>query len=410
MGTTKQWGFPGALGLLIAVACLVMGTGPHPVGPPETWEGRPPHHAYRVAPEGKQIAGSTSYYEPQQVRHAYGFDQLSNDGTGQIIGIVDAYDAPSVASDLQTFITNFGLQGMHGLPGTGTCTVTGGPHPCFQKVYAQGVKPKTDGGWALEISLDVQWAHAMAPGADILLVEASNASFSYLMSAVDVAVSTGATVVSMSWGGSEFASESSYDFHFAKAGVTFTAASGDSGTGLLYPAVSPYVLAVGGTTLPLDLSGTLTAPETAWSGSGGGISAYEAEPGYQASLAIPSTGGKRGSPDVSYSADPSHGFLVYDSTPYHGGTGWWAVGGTSAGAPQWAALTALANQTRATSLSSSNLAPEYNAAPFGAYYRDITAGSNGNCAICTATPGYDFVTGLGSPKADTLVPYLITSP
>src|SRR5207247_1098068 len=123
---------------------------------------------------------------------------------------------------------------------------------------------RPDAGWALEISLDVQWAHAIAPGADILLVEASTNSFSNLLGAVDVAVARGAQVVSMSWGGSEFSSEASYDSHFNVTGVTFTAASGDSGNGVIYPAASPYVVAVGGTTLPLDSSGNLTGSEVAW--------------------------------------------------------------------------------------------------------------------------------------------------
>lgn len=156
-------------------------------------------------------------------------------------------------------------------------------------------------------------------------------------------------------------------------------------------------------------------PETAWSGSGGGISPYQAEPGYQSSYPIPETGGRRGVPDVSYDADPNTGFLVYDSTRYLGAAGWWAVGGTSAGAPQWAALTALADQLRLSALSSNNTSssPQYNAATGPAYaanYRDITTGSNGSCGSArTASTGYDFVTGLGSPVANALVPYLATS-
>src|SRR5262249_536782 len=249
------------------------------------------------------------------------------------------------------------------------------------KIYAQGSKPRANGGWALEISLDVQWAHAIAPGSDILLVEAKSNSFSNLLGAVDVAVQNGAHVVSMSWGGSEFSTESSYDFHFNRLGVSFTASAGDNGTGVLYPAVSPYVIAVGGTNLPLDSLGNLTGPETAWSGSGGGISAYEAEPGYQLSYPIPNTGGKRGVPDVAYNGDPSTGVAVYNSTPYNGQTGWFQVGGTSAGAPQWAALLALANEARALGpVSSSDLSnsPVYQAASGASYtanYRDLTSGS-----------------------------------
>jgi subtilase family serine protease len=143
--------------------------------------------------------------------------------------------------------------------------------------------------------------------------------------------------------------------------VTFVASSGDSGTGVIWPAASPYVVSVGGTTLPLDGAGNLTGSETAWSGSGGGISAYEVEPGYQASFPIPANGGKRGIPDVSYDADPNTGVSVYDPTNHQGQKGWFDVGGTSA--PQWAARVILADQGRAA-LSSSNPSnsPVYNAA------------------------------------------------
>lgn len=402
------------IGLAIALALTLLLPGvalaAQPLaGPPAGWEAHPP---FRV--HGKPTRGTPTGYSPAQIRRAYGFDALSSTGAGQVIGIVDAYDDPTVASDLATFIKQFGLASMHGLTSSDPCSVSAGPHPCFQKTYAQG-KPNPNGGWALEISLDVQWAHAIAPGADILLVEAKTASLSNLLGAVNVAVTGGAQAVSMSWGGSEFSSESSYDASFNRASVTFTAASGDSGAGTIWPAVSPYVVAVGGTTLPLDSSGNRTGAETTWSGSGGGISAYESEPGYQSSYPIPATGGKRGSPDVAYNADPATGFAVYDSTKYQGQSGWFQVGGTSAGSPQWAALIALANPGRSKgSLSSDNLtsSPEYDAATGNAYtsnYNDITLGTNGSCgSTCTAATGYDFVTGLGSPQASNLVPYLTT--
>ncbi len=396
--------------VLAAFLGVTVQTGFAAGGPPDTWRARPPIHVRRAA------TSAPTGYSPSQIRHAYGFDQVSRDGTGQIIAIVDAFDDPTVASDLQTFIKTFGLPGMKGLPNTPSCTVAAGPHPCFQKVYAQK-KPRTNGGWALEISLDVQWAHAIAPGADILLVEANDNSFSNLLGAVDVAVNMGAKVVSMSWGGSEFSFESLFDFHFNHAGVSFTAASGDSGTGVIYPAASPYVLAVGGSTLQLNPVNGEVLSETAWNGSGGGLSAAEAEPGYQSNYSIPFTGGRRGVPDVAYNADPNTGVPVFDSTPFNGQTGWFQVGGTSAGAPQWAALIALADQGRTTGLSTSSdltSSPEYSAAapPFSTLYAsnysDILSGTNGTCTICSAGPGYDFVTGLGSPHANNLVPYLQT--
>lgn len=343
-------------------------------------------------------------YSPAQIRHAYGFDQLAADGSGQVIGIVDASDDPTVASDLQAFIGQFGLRALNGLPGSPSCTVAAGPHPCFEKLVAYS-NPRVDPVWALEISLDVEWAHAIAPGADILLVESPHSTLSSMLRGVDAAVAHGARVVSMSWGTAEFAGETRDDSHFAVPGVVFVASSGDAGAGVMYPAASPSVLGVGGTTLSLDATGNLLAPETAWIGSSGGISAVEAEPGYQSAYPIPPTGGRRGVPDVSYDANPVTGVAVFNTT---GAAGWLSVGGTSLGAPQWSALVALADAGRRSSLSSAVLtdSPFYRAALASAY-RDITAGANGPCGtLCTAGPGYDFVTGLGSPLAGLLVPLL----
>jgi hypothetical protein len=329
-------------------------------------------------------------YSPAQMRHAYGFDQLANDGTGQTIAIVDAYDDPNITSDLNTFSSQFGL------PITTSGTFT------FTRAYAQGSQPTGSTSWGQEISLDVEWAHAIAPHANILLVEAASNSYANLMGAVDYAVNHGAHVVSMSWGSVEFSGESSYDSHFNVSGVTFLASSSDTGGRVIYPSASPYVVSVGGTHLPLDSSGNLTSAEAAWGSGGGGASLYEAEPGYQLGYGI-SLGG-RGTPDVSYNADPYTGVAVYDS---YGSYGWMVIGGTSAGAPQWAGLVALADQGRGTPLSSNNLTTslEYQAATGSVYtsdYRDITIGSNGY----SAGTGYDLATGVGSPLANNLVPYL----
>jgi subtilase family serine protease len=371
---------------------------------------------------------SAQGYSPSQIRSAYGFDLFNQSGVGQVVGIVDAFDDPTAASDLETFIMSFRIAQMYGLPGQTACTVAAGPHPCFQKVFAQN-NARTNDSWALEISLDVQWAHAIAPGADILLVESRDNRLGNLLGAVITAANDGAHAVSMSWGASEFLGENNYDSYFSHTGVTFVAASGDNGNGILWPAVAPDVVGAGGTTLPFicpsgqtscaPINGTANpSGEAAWSGSGGGISAYESEPGYQSGYAttnttygaaLATTGGKRGVPDVAFDADPNTGVSVYDSTPYNGQTGWWQVGGTSAAAPQWAGLIALADQMHATSLSSNNLAssPEYNAAATAVYttnYRDIASGSNGTCgSVCMAGTGYDFVTGLGSPQANNLV-------
>jgi subtilase family serine protease len=189
----------------------------------------------------------------------------------------------------------------------------------------------------------------------------------------------------MSWGGSEFSTETYYDSYFATPGIVFFASSGDNGAGVIWPSSSPNVVGVGGTTLNLDSSGAVTS-ETAWSGSGGGVSAYEAKPTYQTNYGV--TTARRAVPDVSYDADPNTGVLVYDSTPYQGSSGWWVVGGTSAGAPQWAAIQALG-----LSANNNNFYQDAASSAYASYFRDITSGSNGYAA----GPGYDLVTGLGSP-------------
>ena len=256
---------------------------------------------------------------PSQIRDAYGFDPGSQTGAGVTIAIVDAYNDPTIQSDLATFDSQY----MPGLPAA-NLTVA----------IPQGT-PRTDPGWALEISLDVEWAHAIAPGAKIVLVEAQTNSISNLLNAVDYAArptnlvgGAGAQVVSMSWGGSEFPSELGYDGHFNVPGVTFLASAGDR-AGAEWPAVSPNVIGVGGTTLQLNSDYTINS-ETAWSSSGGGFSRYEPPPSYQSGLNGGRGYSQRATPDVAYDADPNTGVAVYDSTSYSGLSGWFQVGGTSA--------------------------------------------------------------------------------
>ena len=357
---------------------------------------------------------------PASARHAYGFDRLSCSftlpwgstalcGSGQTIAIVDVYDDPAVESDLGVFDNQFGIP---------ACTMANG---CFAKAQPQGIPDSGNRGasttqdWALETSLDVEWAHAIAPGARILLVEAISASFTSTSNpladaAAYAAEQPGVHQVSMSFGGKEVSFEALYDKDFQALGVSFIASSGDSGNGIIYPAASPYVVGVGGTSLNLDSQGNVLN-ETSWNLSSGGISAYENQPSYQTQYGI-SSGGLRGVPDVSYLAGAPY-FPVYDTFGWRGLEGWIQVGGTSAGAPQWSALIAIVNSGRATPISSAPFGTDtilYNAATGSVYstnYRDITAGSNGNCgAICSARPGYDFVTGLGSPRANNLVPFL----
>lgn len=330
------------------------------------------------------LATSPGGYSVTQIRHAYGFDKLASTGMGQTIAIVDAYGSSTLQSDLNNFCGAMGI-----------ATTTLGIY------YPQGKPSKPNSGWALETALDVQWAHAVAPNAKIVVVIAKSASLTNLLGAVDYAVNNlGAKQVSMSWGASEFSGETSYDSHFNKPGVTFFAASGDNGAGVIWPAASPYVVAVGGTTLSLDSAGNKIS-ETAWSGSGGGISTYENQPSYQSGWQSTT---KRTIPDVSYDANPSTGFPVYISN-YNGGTGWITVGGTSAGAPQWAAQQALVNSARTSALSGT-VAALYAVAgsAYSTNFYDITSGNNGGY---TTTTSYDYVTGLGSPNAAALVPALI---
>ena len=255
---------------------------------------------------------------------------------------------------------------------------------------------------------------AMAPAAKLLLVEADSASLSSLLAAVNTARNyAGVSVVSMSWGGGEFSSEATYDGYFTTpaghGGVSFVAASGDGGAGAgpEWPSVSPNVLAVGGTTLVADATGNYVS-EGGWSGSGGGRSLFEPEPAYQQGV---QSSGVRTTPDVALNADPNTGYYVYDSTPYAGQSGWWQVGGTSAAAPQWAALLAIVNQGRVaaglgllnSSPASSTLASIY-AAANSATFHDVRGGSNGYFAAA----GYDMVTGLGTPYANQFVSSLTT--
>jgi hypothetical protein len=373
-----------------------------------------PSGAQPISPQG---GGAPSGYTPQQIRTAYGingihFGSITGDGLGQTIAIVDAYDDPGLVessasnfstSDLAQFDQAFGLP----------------DPPSFTKVNQFGDTtglPGTDpagagspsGNWEYEEAMDVEWAHALAPAANLVLVEANASTFSDLFSAVSMAANLpGVSTISLSWGSSEFTGEAFWDSYFktpaGHQGVTFVAASGDGGSPGLYPAASPNVVAAGGTTLSLDANGNYQG-ETAWSGSGGGVSPDETEPAYQDG--VQSTG-SRTTPDVAFVSDRSTGVAVYDSYDNTGGGPWNEMGGTSLAAPSWAALIAIADQGRValgrTTLDggTQTLPALYSLPPTD--FHDITTGGNGGYS---AGPGYDEVTGLGSPIANLLVPDL----
>jgi hypothetical protein len=345
-------------------------------------------------------------FTPAQLRHAYGFDQvffnggtIVGDGTGQTIAIVNAYHNPNTAADLAAFNAYFGLPAP----------------PSFTQVDQTGGTdyPGTSAAWALEASLDVQWAHAFAPGANILLVEANSANFNDLTAAVNYARSvSGVSVVSMSWGANEWSGESFYNSIFTTpaghAGVTFFGAAGNSGGPGKYPAYSPNVVAVGGTTLTLNGSNNIVS-ESAWSGSGGGISQFQTQPTWQNGV-VTQSATMRVMPDVSFNANPNSGVPVYDTFNNAPGTPWIKVAGTSFATPSWAALVAVANQGRTLAElpvfdTTALMTKIYTMASTN--FNDITTGSSGGTIPQSAGVGYDAVTGRGTPKAALLIESLV---
>lgn len=364
-------------------------------------------------------------FTPAQIRHAYGFDQIAafssttdknyynaHAGAGQTIAIVDAFYDPTIVGDLAAFNSAFGLPQLDGKSGNATFTV--------QDLSNHTLSPAND-DWTIETALDVEWAHAIAPQANILLVEAASDNVTTggapidLLNAVNAARNyAGVNVVSLSWAMPEWAKEKNYDSYFQTPvghnGITFVAASGDSGAPPIWPGISPNVVSVGGTTLSLNaLTGAYNG-ETAWGagnkstlygGSGGGFSQFEAKPGYQSS--VTQSGVHRTGPDIAFDANPSTGYYVFDQAD----GGWFTVGGTSAGAPQVAAMIVLADQLRGSAGSldgaTQTLPALYKAS--SADFHDITSGNNGY----PAGPGYDLVTGRGSPVANLLVADLVNA-
>jgi len=369
-------------------------------------------HMYVHAPvrisDMPQNPSSPSGIFPAQVRAAYGFNRIPNQGAGQTIAVIDAFDNPNVESDLAVYESAFHIA------------------PCnFQKVKIGN--PLANEGWALESSLDVEQACAFAPQANIILVEATTQSLADLFTAVQVAASSpnNATVISMSWGYGEFSGETDYDSEFCNTvdgngqPVTLLAASGDRAhTQNIYPAASPCVVSVGGTDLisptplpPPNPTQVQYGVETAWDESTGGVSLYETQPSYQTQACAQWSTTSRCVPDI---ASVAHDIPVYVTYGY---AGWETVDGTSVASPDWAGFFTVVNSMRAAqgkgtlSQAAQDLYAIYYSPNYSANFHDITTGNNGNCGSqCDAGPGYDLVTGIGTYQANILATALVADP
>jgi subtilase family serine protease len=336
-----------------------------------------------VSAKGITPNATPSGYGPSDLLSAYNLP--ANGGAGQTVAIVDAYNDPNAAADLSVYRSQYGLP---------ACTTASG---CLKIVSQTGstTLPSSNSGWAGEESLDLDMVSAIAPNAHIILVEAKTASMTNLGTAVNEAAKLGATEISNSYGGSESSADTGYDStYFNHPGIAITASSGDGGYGVEYPAASPNVTAVGGTSLT-KASNTRGWSESVWStssteGAGSGCSAYEPKPAWQTDSGC----SKRTVADVSAVADPATGVAVYQT---YGASGWTVYGGTSVASPLVAGVYADAG-AHSTSVPAKNLYANT------ASLNDVTTGSTASCSpayLCTAETGYDGPTGLGTPNGLT---------
>ena len=310
-------------------------------------------------------------------------------GGARLVLIVDAYDDATALNDLSVYSQQYGL-----------------PAPAnsnFEIVYAAGTKPSQDstGGWELEESLDIEMAHAMAPNAKVVLVEAASSSNADLLQGVSVAAAmataSGGGEVTNSWGEGEFSGETGYESTFSSANVVFFASTGDS-PGPEFPSMLENVVAAGGTSINRNGSHNFVS-QTTWSDDGGGLSKYIAIPPYQSAEAkIAKIVGKvRGAPDFSFDANPSTGVEVYDSTPYEGTIyDWIVVGGTSVASPALAASINSAGSFAASTVA--ELTTAYKNFKVKTDWTDIISGGCDNDGQITAKAGYDLCTGIGVPN------------
>ena len=314
-----------------------------------------------------------SGYGPADLRSAY---NITTDGT-TTIAIVDAYGYPNAERDLGVYRSQYGLP---------PCTTANG---CFRKVNQNGVQgsyPLADTGWSQESALDLDMASAMCPGCKLVLVEATTPSYANLATAVRTAGAiAGVTVISNSYGGSE-AGTTSYEASYNQPGKAVTVSTGDSGYGVQFPASSPHVIAVGGTHL-VRAANARGWSETAWTSGGSGCSTVYAKPSFQSDPQC----GARMEADVSAVGDPNTGVAVYGPTTRKA-SGWMVFGGTSVSAPLIGGIYGVTGHTPTGAASIYANASQLN---------DVTSGSNGSCSgtyFCTAGPGYDGPTGMGTPN------------
>jgi hypothetical protein len=372
-----------------------------------------------VAPDAAPGPDNTGVpYDPQQIDAAYGVDLISFNGTagtgaGETVAIVDAYDDADVVGDANVFSSAFNLPEFNAGAGTPNLTVYNQAGAISPGPVDATPPTAIELGWLQEEALDVEWVHAIAPLANIDVFEANSQSLSDLLATVTSAENTaGVSVISMSWGYQETAADVALDADFATPNghtpITFIASAGDDGSPLeSYPSTSPNVVAVGGTRLNINPNGTYGS-ESSWDGSGGGVSLYQPQPSYQTGNVNGASSTNRIGPDISADADTYTG--VYEYYSYSNGTtnvtNWGQIGGTSLSAPIISGMVAIANQGRAlrgaaTLDGPTQTLPMLYSAP-SSDFNDITQGDNGYAA----TSGFDLATGLGSPIAYKLVPYL----
>jgi subtilase family serine protease len=301
-----------------------------------------------------------------------------------IIAITAAYHNANILNELNTYSQQFSIPTLPACVGS----IAASAVPCFKQIDQNGGSsfPQNNPNWGLEISMDVEIAHAICQNCRILLVEANDNGINSLMTAIDQAFLQGANVISNSWGLGEIITETSFDSHLNHPGIAITFSSGDAGYGVQYPAASPYVTAVGGTTLNFTGNGNYSS-ETAWSGAGSGCSAYELKPTWQTDSGCI----HRTVADVSAVANPATGAAIYN------GNNWVTVGGTSLAAPIIAGIHALGG-VPSIGIPISSVYANFSLLNF----HDIVSGSNGSCGnsyLCTALAGFDGPTGLGTPRS-----------